>query len=356
MASLSAAISTADSAFQSASVQFSQSNLEDQYLEDLIAKIEKARAELKELQQGFITRGESYVWGDYWKKGNELANYLVEYRFYQESQVTSISEGRWEQNSGAGNYVKVTYVGKDQQTHTAYFDYITVDKNGNPLFDIEKQGGSEGSSDPKVIGGILVVQKTLGANGKFIPTNRKDVVSFGKKGYAYFSEKDFENGVDEYHSNRSAVTSASESLSELASEFRSSSESVSSNLSTNRSLSESLSSSSESDSKKQSESASSRSASESESQKNSQSASESASESARNSQSASASRSESQSQSTSESESGASASASRSASKSTSASESKAASESGSASASESESDSLSASARKSESESISSW
>ena len=58
------------------------------------------------------------VSGDYWTKGNELADLLVKYRFYQESQVTSISEGRWEQNSGAGNYVKVTYVGKDQQTRS----------------------------------------------------------------------------------------------------------------------------------------------------------------------------------------------------------------------------------------------
>ena len=367
--SLSTELSTANSFYESASTSFAKAGKEDPYLEKLIRDIEAASRTLDTVQQKYVDAND-IVRGDYWTAGNNLANLLVQYRFYQESQVKNIDTSTWEQNKNNGNNVKVTYTDSIGNKQEAYFDYITIDRDGNALMDNEGheiRGVNNAYSRANNISGIMVVKKTpvYDRNGNLagFTTDTSDVKheyqnyhgetkdgNFADKGYVYFTIKDFEKGVDNYHKERSDVTSVSESASTLKSE----SESLSQSDSLSRSASESSSddfSNSVSDSLKTSESDSkSRSESFSDSASKSESASTSESESISESASISESQSEMDSLSQEDSESK-SESTSKSASTSRSESNSISESTSKSASTSRSESNSISESTSKSASE-----
>ena len=228
-ASLSETVSEANSVYASVSNSFSEAGLQDAYLEDLIAQIEVARQNLHAIQEAAARHNQSLANNSsFWKAGDTLANLLVRYSFYQDSRVTSIEYGSWEKNSGTSNYVHVAYYDESGRLQDAYFDYITVDKDGNALMD-SKGKQLSGYSDPSKIDGIMVLQKTPLYNwwGKFKGfaadrwsasnyTNANgDARSgyFGIKGNYYFSESDFEKGKDEYSQHRSELTSVSHSAS-----------------------------------------------------------------------------------------------------------------------------------------------
>ena len=102
--SLSTELSTANSFYESASTSFAKAGKEDPYLEKLIRDIEAASRTLDTVQQKYVDAND-IVRGDYWTAGNNLANLLVQYRFYQESQVKNIDTSTWEQNKNNGNNV-----------------------------------------------------------------------------------------------------------------------------------------------------------------------------------------------------------------------------------------------------------
>ena len=400
--SVSIAMSEAESEYYSASTSFSEAELQDQYLENLINEIEAARADLQDALDVAYANG-GYLNHDatsnnFYGYGDILANKLIQYKFYQEGYVGEITYSQWDSSNYTTNSVKVKYLDSAGQTKYAYFDYVTVDENGEALvpgITIPSYSSRNTYAYSDAVG-IMVVQKsvkytstsnsyknqpltwtyssdgtvctykvgnktvdsknvTLNSDGSytvkinglsytfkpsFVASEDQTIYknnlgedcegNFGTKGYYYYSEQDFENGKDDYHEERSEITSRSISYSEIASESTTLSESVEASLSNSASASEARSDS--------------LSASASASQSASEARSDSLSESAENSESSSQSRSDSMSESAAESE---SASESRSESISESLSDSNSKSEE----RSESISDSLSTSASQSKPE-----
>ena len=165
-ASMSTAISEAEEAYNSASTSFSEEGYQDDYLEDLIHQIEVAKAEVEAAQQKAIESNhyldhESKS-NNYYGAGDKLANLLIQYAFYQEGYVGEIMYSEWDSSSYNTNSVKVTYIDSTGATKNAYFDYVTVDKDGNALvsgfYDSPERGSQH--DNPYVVSGIMVVKKT----------------------------------------------------------------------------------------------------------------------------------------------------------------------------------------------------
>ena len=165
-ASMSTAISEAEEAYNSASTSFSEEGYQDDYLEDLIHQIEVAKAEVEAAQQKAID-GNQYLnhdskYNNYYGAGDKLANLLIQYAFYQEGYVGEIMYSKWDSSSYTTNSVKVTYIDSTGATKNAYFDYVTVDKDGNALvsgfYDSPERGSQH--DNPYVVAGIMVVKKT----------------------------------------------------------------------------------------------------------------------------------------------------------------------------------------------------
>ena len=375
----SESLSTAQSVYDSTSTAFAQNGKMDTYLENLIKQIDAEKAAISKQLSGAKkgTELSNIKWdltktnsdgkttveknADCWKHMDYLADLLIRYSFKQQEDVESITFSKWESSSGTGNYVKVEYKDNNGNTQTAYFDYVTTDKNGKVLID---QNGENNNTSKKTgeVAGIAVLKKTpnikysiwgnpyvsgfKNSGNKVEYTDgsgTKHNGNFGKKGDFYFSLNDYENGRDQYNKDRSEYTSASEAKSLIESLSTSVSERFSEKKSEWKSLIDSRSDS-RSASEKNSES---RSESLSDSSKNSESVSTSiserrslsASDSTRISESISTSVSESQSVSTSVSASqSVSTSVSQSTSTSTSVSQSESTSVSISTSASASES------------------
>ncbi len=175
--SLSTAMSEADSEYAAASNSFEEAGLENEYLENLIHQIEQARVELKNAQNNAIRTG---TWlnhdsksNNYYGYGDKLANLLIQYSFYQEGIVGEILESTWNSSHYDTNSVKVTYLDAAGETKYAYFDYVTVDSDGNALvsgfYDSPERGSQH--DNPYVVDGIMVVRKTaeyVNSNGEVL--------------------------------------------------------------------------------------------------------------------------------------------------------------------------------------------
>ncbi|MDC7278710.1 hypothetical protein NXH64_04250, partial [Butyrivibrio fibrisolvens] len=161
--SLSTAMSEAEATFDSASTSFSEAGLQDEYLENLIKEIEEAQAELKAAQADALAHGERLnhtgASNNYYGYGDKLANLLIQYSFYQEGYVGEILYSDWDSSNYNTNSVKVTYIDAAGETKYAYFDYVTVDQNGDALIPGMTTGWGQ-NDNANIVSGIMVVKKT----------------------------------------------------------------------------------------------------------------------------------------------------------------------------------------------------
>ena len=165
--SLSTAISEAEDDYNLASTSFSEEGHQDDYLEELMQQIEQAKAELEAAQQKAIESNQylnhESKSNNYYGAGDKLANLLIQYAFYQEGYVGEITYSQWDSSSYHTNSVKVTYIDSTGATKYAYFDYVTVDSDGNALvsgfYDSPNYGAEH--DNPYVVDGIMVVKKTV---------------------------------------------------------------------------------------------------------------------------------------------------------------------------------------------------
>lgn len=244
----SESLSTAQSVYDSTSTTFAKNGKMDPYLENLIKQIDAEKAAISERLKN-AERGKdlsTIKWdliktnsngtktieenADCWKHMDYLADLLIRYSFKQQENVEEITFSTWESSNGTGNYVKVEYKDNDGNTQTAYFDYVTTDKNGKVL--IEQNGENNNTSkNTGEVAGIAVLKKTPNLkkywggtrlNGFKNSGNKVEYTdgtgntydgNFDKKGDFYFSLNDYENGRDQYNKDRSEYTSASEEKS-----------------------------------------------------------------------------------------------------------------------------------------------
>ena len=166
-ASLSTSISEIQSEYESASTSFSEAGMEDEYLEDLIKQIEEAKAALDAAKEQAKADGQylnhSSESNNYYGYGDKLANLLIQYSFYQEGYVGEILYSDWDSSNYNTNSVCVTYVDAAGETKYAYFDYVTVDSDGNALVSGFYDSPSWGAQhdNPNVVDGIMVVKKAV---------------------------------------------------------------------------------------------------------------------------------------------------------------------------------------------------
>lgn len=162
-AKLSLSLSQANSQYESLHDKFVKDGLENQYLEDLISKINAKQSEYSKVCTNYKGTNISKLGTDYWAVANELANLLVRYSFYQDEGVTEIVNSSWVSTNGdkaVGNYVRVEYK-KAGQTYIEYFDYVLADANGKVVYE---QDGKIGSST--TLGenySVAVLRKQLGS-------------------------------------------------------------------------------------------------------------------------------------------------------------------------------------------------
>ena len=173
----SESLSIAQSVYDSTSTAFAQNGKMDAYLEDLIKKIDAEKAaiskQLSNAKKGTelsnikwdLTKtnsdGKTTVEKDAhcWEHMDYLADLLIRYSFKQQADVNEITFSKWESSKGTGNYVKVEYKDNNGNIQTAYFDYVTTDKNGKVLTD---QDGENNNTSKKTgeVAGIAVLKKT----------------------------------------------------------------------------------------------------------------------------------------------------------------------------------------------------
>lgn len=96
-----------------------------------------------------------------------LADLLIRYSFKQQENVEEITFSTWESSNGTGNYVKVEYKDNNGNTQTAYFDYVTTDKNGKVLTDQNGENNNT-SKNTGEVAGIAVLKKTPNIKESFI--------------------------------------------------------------------------------------------------------------------------------------------------------------------------------------------
>lgn len=139
---------------------FKENKYDDPYLEKLLKDISAAQKTVSEAEAG-----KSTVDGNYYRAADQLANLLIQYKFYQEGFVGDIECSKWVSNTSSSgyvqNYVKVTYNTKEKDESgnyikdEAYFDYVTADRADEWLFG---QKGKENNT--QYIDHILIVKKT----------------------------------------------------------------------------------------------------------------------------------------------------------------------------------------------------
>ncbi len=269
--------------------QVAEESTTDEYLENLLVKIKAQQKVVDELRENIAQHGNrlniSYKGKSYYREADKLANYLIQYAFYQEKGVQEILHSKWTSNVHRDNFVKVTYIDQDGNTRVAFFDYVNADAEDNRL-DSETIADYNNAINTDHIMILLKTPQYTNENGqtldveyfengnkyyldnvqidaenvtwnseegsytvtidgkeskfteahKFVPRRETELESLkmSKKGDYFFSEKDFDEKKDDYQSE-------SESVSESVSESISDSESVSESDTTSESVSESIS-------------------------------------------------------------------------------------------------------------------
>ncbi|MDO5403711.1 MAG: hypothetical protein Q4F11_09770, partial [Eubacteriales bacterium] len=118
--------------------EFNESGYNDPYLEKLLKEIETAKSEVEAARLNAIKNNQgadhSENGNNYYGYADKLANLLIQYAFYQEGYVGEITYSDWCHDGYVNNNVIVTYIDVNtNETKTAYFDYVTADKDGNVL-------------------------------------------------------------------------------------------------------------------------------------------------------------------------------------------------------------------------------
>ena len=174
------AYSAAEQEYNSANEEFMATEAYKGTLEALRVQIKAAKEAVEVAKQydlenngGRATTGEN----GYFKKADQLANLLIQYRFAQEGYVGNIEYSEWESGNYATNNVKVVY--GENADKIAYFDYVTADA-ANEWLAGSGSSTSGDNYDINKIDHIIVVKKTpvftyteyfLG----FIPTGSSDL-------------------------------------------------------------------------------------------------------------------------------------------------------------------------------------
>lgn len=284
--SSSTVASEAVSEYEDALKTFKENKYDDPYLEQLLKDISAAQEKVSEAKAGKSTVDKTY-----YTAADQLANLLIQYKFYQEGFVGNIECSNWVSNTSSSgyvqNYVKVTYNTKETDESgnyikdEAYFDYVTADedetwlfgtreasnankidhimvvqkdpvftnevsegeqadsftnghdKDGNVQYKVNDQVISDGVEEIKDEGTDKIIKKITtsitGSNTKGFTVTKKtetlkedgtvastDMISktynkrkqFVDKGWNYFSEKEFNEGKDDYQQKRTELTEA----------------------------------------------------------------------------------------------------------------------------------------------------
>ena len=286
--SLSASLSAADSASKSESMSISLStstsekmeevnsaydstsaafkDYENSYLENLIKQIKEAQKVVADNKKDAeLNHRNDLSKSGYYRAADQLANLLIQYKFYQEDNVKEIKFSDWNSNSKEKNYVVVKYIDKNGKEQYAYFDYITVNKSDirveknkanqvdhiyvlqkTPKLEFESKDwfgnynnwdkltykfdennnkifyhNGKKINDSKAVTGNEIDGYYYKKNVYYFTGNFVDNSGEGVKGKRYFSEKDFDRGATEYDKKRKDYTSASEAKSQAESESES---------------------------------------------------------------------------------------------------------------------------------------
>ena len=136
----------------------------DQTLESLFVQIIEAQKNVAAAKQYAVDNNQylDKAKNGYYTAADRLAELLITYKLYQESNVVDVDFGTWDSSNYNLNHVKVTYTGTDNENYLEYFDYVTAGANGNALYtnkDTNKNGITD-NDDPTLIDHIIVVMKT----------------------------------------------------------------------------------------------------------------------------------------------------------------------------------------------------
>ena len=166
-ASSSEAASELGSLYDSTSMAYDEKY--DSYLEELLEQIIKAQADVDAAKQEAIDNNEEVNHdpdsNNFYGYADTLTNLLIKYKLYQNGVTGDIQFSVWESDGYDNNYVMVNYTDKYGNERTEYFDYVTVDKDGNRL-------SLEDNDNPEKIDHIMVVSKTV----KY--TSGEDILTF----------------------------------------------------------------------------------------------------------------------------------------------------------------------------------
>ena len=176
--------SDAQSIFNSTSTVFKENGLEDEYLENLINQIKEAQKKVQDALQAAKDAGQHVDHktdgNNYYQYADELANLLIQYKFYQEDRVKDIQHSEWDSSGYTNNHVKVTYTGSDGKQHTEYFDYVTADSADRRLDEVDKNKKwweSEKKENPDYIDHIYVTKKEV-TSAQLLDTNGNEIETF----------------------------------------------------------------------------------------------------------------------------------------------------------------------------------
>ena len=235
----SESLSVAESVYNSTSNDFHENKHEDEYLESLRVKINAQQKKVNNILESARKTSTTYDLHKcgFFTEANKLADLIIQYRFYQNDGVKTITHSSWTDNKSTNNYVKVDYKDQNGKDQTAYFDYVLIDANGVTTYNQDGSEKKDGSSTHAgKVYGIAVLQKTYdyteykwfseavihfkdsgnkltykGEDGRNYNGN------FKTKGDYIYSSIEYERGKDDYSTKRSELTSASARKSQIES-------------------------------------------------------------------------------------------------------------------------------------------
>ena len=158
----SESVSNANSEYDSA---LDKLNGKQEWLDEL-TKLKEDITKQQELVEQELDKSDHYWWGgekdtvvnSYWKAADKLAELLIRFKAYTDATVNhyrDITIYEWVKDGTTKNYVKVEYTDVNGNKYTKYYDYVTGDKNGNPI----------NSNNKNKIGSIIVIELPVDKDG-----------------------------------------------------------------------------------------------------------------------------------------------------------------------------------------------
>ncbi len=212
--SYASAVSEAESAYASESAAYTEAGYDSKELIEARADVD-AKLKVEDEVRTFIAdKNQKLNSGNYYTTvGRPLAVAMIKFKLILDGTLddntASTFEAKWD-NRGAyqDKNCKITYTDTNGVFHTEYYDYVTIDENGDSLFKTVGANGKLTDYDDiaKNVDGINVLEK------ENINTNPNGQAKFNSKGQDWYKKEDYLKDIGLWDALSASIVSLAEKV------------------------------------------------------------------------------------------------------------------------------------------------